>query len=84
MTWTKRLSVCTIQGHERGVFRKSRLIIGRTHNHDPADRSLSQQLRVAEESSGRVVVDVQEGKRLLLEDEEDGVNQFPELRWEFL
>jgi hypothetical protein len=43
-------------------------VASRTHNDDPADRRLSQQLRVAQKGSGRVVVDVQESKRLLLED----------------
>ena len=43
---------------------------------DPGDGGVAEELGVAEKSGGTVMVGVQEGERLLLEDEEDGVNQF--------
>lgn len=42
---------------------------------DPRDGGVAEQLSVAEQGGGAVVVGVQEGERLLLEDEEDGVDQ---------
>lgn len=43
---------------------------------DPGDGGVAEQLGVAEQGGGSVVVGVEEGERLLLEDEEDGVNEF--------
>jgi hypothetical protein len=43
---------------------------------NPRNSGVAEELSVAEKRGGTVVVGVQEGKRLLLEDEEDGVNQF--------
>lgn len=42
---------------------------------DPGDGGVAEELGVAEESGGTVVVGVEEGQGLLLEDEEDGVDQ---------
>jgi len=42
---------------------------------DPLHRSQPDELSVAQESGGTVVVCVQEGQGLLLEDEEDGIKQ---------
>ena len=41
---------------------------------DPGHRGVANELSVAEEGGGTVVVSVQEGEGLLLEDEEDGVD----------
>ena len=43
---------------------------------NPGDGGVAEELGVAEKSGGTVVVGVQEGQGLLLEDKEDGVNQF--------
>lgn len=43
---------------------------------DPADRSPAKKLGEAEQCRGPVVVDVEESKGLLLEDEEDSVDEF--------
>jgi hypothetical protein len=43
---------------------------------DPGDGGVAEELGVAEEGGGTVVVGVEEGQGLLLEDEEDGVDQF--------
>ena len=45
-------------------------------NGDPGDGCLAEELRVAEQGGGAVVVGVEEGERLLLEEEEDGVQEF--------
>lgn len=42
---------------------------------DPGNGGVAEELGVAEKSGGTVVVGVEEGQGLLLEDEEDGVNQ---------
>ena len=42
---------------------------------NPGDGGVAEELGVAEKSGGTVVVGVEEGQGLLLEDEEDGVNQ---------
>ena len=42
---------------------------------NPLDRGQTDELGVAQEGGGTVVVGVEEGQRLLLEDEEDGVEQ---------
>lgn len=42
---------------------------------NPLHSSQTNQLSVAEQSSGTVVVGVEEGQGLLLEDEEDGVQE---------
>lgn len=44
-------------------------------NGDPRHRGVAEELGVAEESGGAVVVGVEEGERLLLEEEEAGVDQ---------
>ena len=44
---------------------------------DPGDRGAAVELRVAERRSGRVVEDVQELQRLLLDDEEQSVEELP-------
>jgi hypothetical protein len=44
-------------------------------NGDPRDGSQTNQLSVAEKSGGTVVVAVEEGQWLLLEEEEDGIEQ---------
>lgn len=44
-------------------------------NH-PGDGGVTEELSEAEESSCSVVVGVEESKRLLLENEEDGVDEF--------
>jgi len=43
---------------------------------NPGDGGVAEELGVAEKRSGTVVVCVQESERLLLEDKEDGVDQF--------
>lgn len=43
---------------------------------NPGNSGVAEELSVAEKSGGTVVVGVQEGQRLLLENKEDGVNQF--------
>jgi len=43
---------------------------------NPLHRSQTNQLSVAQKSGGSVVVGVEEGQRLLLEEEENGVDQF--------
>lgn len=42
---------------------------------DPGNGGVAEELGVAEKSGGTVVVGVEEGQGLLLEDEEDGVDQ---------
>lgn len=42
---------------------------------DPGDGGVAEELGVAEKGGGTVVVGVEEGQGLLLEDEEDGVDQ---------
>jgi hypothetical protein len=44
-------------------------------DNDPGDGGVAEKLGVAEKSGGTVVVGVEEGQGLLLEDEEDGVDQ---------
>lgn len=43
---------------------------------DPLHRSQSNKLSVAQKGGSSVVVGVEEGQRLLLEEQEDGVDQF--------
>jgi hypothetical protein len=43
---------------------------------DPGDGGMAEELSVAQKGSGAVVVGVQECERLLLEEEEDGVEEF--------
>ena len=43
---------------------------------NPGDGGVAEELGVAEKRGGTVVVCVQESERLLLEDKEDGVDQF--------
>jgi hypothetical protein len=43
---------------------------------NPRNSGVAEELSVAEKRGGTVVVGVQEGKRLLLEDKEYGVDQF--------
>lgn len=45
-------------------------------NGDPRNGSQTDQLSEAEQSSGAMVVGVQESQGLLLEDQEDGVEEF--------
>ena len=44
-------------------------------NDDPGNGGVAEELGVAEKSGGTVVVGVEEGQGLLLEDEEDGVDE---------
>lgn len=46
---------------------------------DPGDGGPAVELRVAEERGSGVVEDVKELELLLLDDEEDGIGEFPEL-----
>ena len=43
---------------------------------DPGDGGVAEELGVAEEGGGAVVVGVQEGQGFLLEEEKDGVDEF--------
>lgn len=43
---------------------------------DPLHRSQTNKLSVAQKGGSSVVVGVEEGQRLLLEEQEDGVDQF--------
>lgn len=43
---------------------------------NPLDSGQTDKLGVAEESSGTVVISMEEGQRLLLEEQEDGVDEF--------
>lgn len=45
-------------------------------NDNPLNRSQANKLGIAEKRGGTVVVGMKEGKRLLLEEQEDGVNEF--------
>lgn len=63
MRWTARASILTHQ-HVNGQVEG---------DDNPRDGRLAVKLREAEESCGRVMVDMKELQGLLLEDEEDGV-----------
>ena len=76
-TWTSKFNVCRKVSDYKTSSPPSSTC---AHNDDPADRRLSQQLRVAQQGSCRVVVHMQESQRLLLEDEEHRVNQLPKLQ----
>ena len=43
---------------------------------DPGDGGVAEELGIAEESGGAVVVGVEEGEGFLFEEEEDGVDEF--------
>lgn len=45
-------------------------------NDNPLNRSQANKLGIAEKRGGTVVVGMKEGKRLLLEEQEDGVDEF--------
>lgn len=45
-------------------------------NHNPLHSGQSDQLGVAEKSSCAMVIGVEEGQRLLLEEQEDGIDEF--------
>lgn len=43
---------------------------------NPGNRGVADELSIAEKSSGTMVVGVEEGEGFLLEDEEDGIDEF--------
>lgn len=45
-------------------------------NHNPLHRGQTNQLGIAQKRRGAMVVGVEEGQRLLLEEEEDGIDEF--------